>query len=92
MQETQESRVQSLGWEDPLQEKMATHSNPMNRKAWWAAVYGVAESDMTEHACMQSLFISMGEYGERNIPQSYKEREHPSEGLHLGGQRYTRIV
>ena len=27
MQETQETRVQSLGWEDPLEEGMATHSN-----------------------------------------------------------------
>ena len=26
MQETQETRVQSLGWEDPLEEEMATHS------------------------------------------------------------------
>ena len=25
MQETQETRVQSLGWEDPLEEEMATH-------------------------------------------------------------------
>ena len=27
MQETSEMRVQSLGWEDPLKEGMATHSN-----------------------------------------------------------------
>ena len=27
MQETQETRVQSLGWEDPLEEGMATHSS-----------------------------------------------------------------
>ena len=26
MQETQEIRVQSLGWEDPLEEEMASHS------------------------------------------------------------------
>ena len=26
MQETQERRVQSLGWEDPLEKEMATHS------------------------------------------------------------------
>ena len=35
----QEIQVQSLGWEDPLQEEMATHSclgNPMDRGAWWA--------------------------------------------------------
>ena len=27
MQELQETRVQSLGWEDPLEEEMATHSS-----------------------------------------------------------------
>ena len=27
MQETQEREVLSLGWEDPLEEEMATHSN-----------------------------------------------------------------
>ena len=27
MQETQETRVRSLGWEDPLEEGMATHSS-----------------------------------------------------------------
>jgi len=27
MQETQETFVQSLGWEDPLEEDMATHSS-----------------------------------------------------------------
>ena len=27
MQKTQETRVQSLGQEDPLEEEMATHSN-----------------------------------------------------------------
>jgi len=27
MQETQEIQVQSLGWEDPLEEEMATHAS-----------------------------------------------------------------
>ena len=27
MQETQETQVQSLGWEDPLEETMTTHSS-----------------------------------------------------------------
>ena len=37
MQETQEMQVPSLGWEDPLEEEMATHSSvcawedPMDR-------------------------------------------------------------
>ena len=42
--------LQSLGWEDPLEEGMATHSSilgwriPMDRGAWQAAVHGVAKS------------------------------------------------
>ena len=45
-----ETWVQSLGWEDPLEEGMAAHSSslawriPMNRGAWWATVHGVAKS------------------------------------------------
>ena len=44
----QETWVQSLGWKDPLEEGMATHSSilawriPMDRGAWWAAVHWVA--------------------------------------------------
>ena len=46
----QETWVRSLGWEDPLEEGMATHSSilawriPMDGGAWQAAVHGVAKS------------------------------------------------
>ena len=42
--------VHSLGWEDPLEESMATHSNIlawrilMDREAWQAAVHRIAKS------------------------------------------------
>ena len=45
-----ETWVQSLGWEDPLEEGMETHSSflawriPMDRRGWWAAVDGVTKS------------------------------------------------
>ena len=50
MQETQETWVQSLGREGPLEEDMATHSsilvweNPMDRGAWQATVHAVIKS------------------------------------------------
>ena len=43
-----ETRVRSLGQEDPLETEMATHfrfsmlENPMNRGAWQVVVHGVA--------------------------------------------------
>ena len=46
----QETQFQSLGWEDPLEEEMATHSSifawriPMDRGAWWALVHEVTKS------------------------------------------------
>ena len=46
----QETWVQSLGWEDLLEEGTATHSSilawriPMDRGAWRATVHGVAKS------------------------------------------------
>ena len=45
-----ETWVQSLGWEDPLEEGMATHSSIlawrilMDGGAWWATVHGVTMS------------------------------------------------
>ena len=50
VQETQETWVCSQGWEDPLEEEMATHSSIlawrilMDRGAWWATVHWVAKS------------------------------------------------
>ena len=45
-----ETWVQSLGWEDPMEEGMATHSSilnwrsPMDKGAWQATVHEVAKS------------------------------------------------
>ena len=35
MQETKETLVQSLGWEDPLEKEMATHSSILAWKILW---------------------------------------------------------
>ena len=45
-----ETWVQSLGWEDPLEAGMTTHSSilawriPSDRGAWWVTDHGVAKS------------------------------------------------
>ena len=60
--------VWSLGWEDCLEEGMATHSSilawrtPMDRGAWWATVHGVTMSWTwlnTKHIHMPSYSSSM---------------------------------
>ena len=50
-----ETWVRTLGWEDPLEEDMATYPIilawriPMDKGAWWATVYGgPKELDTTE--------------------------------------------
>ena len=55
-----DGRVQSLGWEDPLEKEMATYSiqyscleNPMDRGAWWAIVHGIpkTQTQLSTHTC-----------------------------------------
>ena len=46
-----ETCIRSRGWEDPLEEGMATHSSilawriPMDRRAWQATVHGATISN-----------------------------------------------
>ena len=48
----QEKWVQSLDWEDPLEEGMATHSSilawriPMDRGVWSVTVFGITKSQI----------------------------------------------
>ena len=50
MQEMEQTQVQPLGQEDPLEKGTATHSsilaleNPIDSGAWRTSVYGVAKS------------------------------------------------
>ena len=58
----QETWVQFLGWEDPLEESMATHSSIL---AWrilidrggasWATVHGAAKSWIRLHTCARHV-------------------------------------
>ena len=57
----QETWVQSLSWEDPLEEGMATHSSiltwriPKDRGAGWATVHGVAKSQTKQLSTAQHI-------------------------------------
>ena len=58
-------QVLSLGWKDPLEKEMATHSsiscleNSMDRGAWQATVHGVAKSWTQAHS---RPFCTVGRY------------------------------
>ena len=63
MQEAQEMQVRSLGWEDSLEEEMATYSSiftweiPGTEVPWWGTVHVVTESDLTEHTITYPEFL-----------------------------------
>ena len=57
-----ETRVRSLGWEDPLEKEMATHSSSLTWKIPWTeepgrlhSPWGHEESDTTEQLHFTSL-------------------------------------
>ena len=59
-------RLQSLGWEDPLKEEMATHSSILDgiilqtEETGGLQSTGITESDRTEHTCMHAHVGSAG--------------------------------
>ena len=68
MQNMQEMQVQSLGWEDPLEEEKATHSSILAWEIPWTEEPGgpwskgcteLDRTEATEHTCRQ---ISMNVY------------------------------
>ena len=44
MQEMQETQVQFVGWEDPLEKEMATHSNIFAQRIIWTEEPGGLQS------------------------------------------------
>ena len=61
----QETQVQSLGSEEPLEKEMATHSSilacriPWTEEPEWATVHGVTKSDFTSHIHRLLLHLGM---------------------------------
>ena len=61
MQEIQETRLQPLDWEDPMEESMTTHSSILawripwteeTGRLWSTGSQGVDMTEATEHASM----------------------------------------
>ena len=55
---TWETQVRSLGWEDPVEKEMATHSSTLTWKIPWVeepGLWGCKESDMTERLHLKSI-------------------------------------
>ena len=64
MQATEETQVQSLGWEDDLEKEMATHSSILAREIAWTEELGGLQSmgsqelDMTEGLSINTYICS----------------------------------
>ena len=65
-QETQETRVRSLGWEDPLEEEMATHSSSLAWRIPWTEEPGEQQSVGSQRSRTRLKQLSMrARYGEK---------------------------
>ena len=87
----QETWVQSLGWEDPLEESMATHSSILAWRilmdrggAWWATVHGAAKSQIWLHTCARHVPKGWGTIVNKTVNSSS-----PWWHYSLVGQRQT---
>ena len=72
MRETQETWIQSLGREDPLEKGMATHSSFLAWGSPWTEEPGglqsmgaAKESDTTEHTYLRCGIVCRGEPGQK---------------------------
>ena len=54
----QEMLVPFQGWEEPLEEEMATHSSILAWKILWTEDPGRLQLDTTEHACIYIHILS----------------------------------
>ena len=72
----QETRVQSLGWEDPLEKEMATHSSILawkiqgQRSLVGYSPWGRRESDMTEQLPSLTLNGVQSQWFQYQVPLS----------------------
>jgi len=89
MQETQETQVQSLGWEDPLEEDMAIHFNILAWRIPWTEESGGLQSmgphgdttEVTEHTLYHRHQQSFTACPQMSYPEA-----NPRSHVGLGGQ------
>ena len=66
----QQTRVQSLGWEDPLEKEMVTHSSTLARRIQWTEEpgklqsIGLQESDTSEQQIHSLSQQFLGKHGD----------------------------
>ena len=58
MQETQEMWVQSLGWEDPLEEEIEIHCSILASRIPWTEEPGGLQSTESQKSCDLSILAS----------------------------------
>ena len=75
MQETQEMWVQSLGWEDPLQEEMATHSSILAWEIPWPEVPGGLQSTQSQRVQHDLATKRQTTHTHNGILLSYRKNE-----------------
>ena len=78
MQEKQESRVQSLGWEDPLEKEMATHFSYLEKSNGQRSLVGYnlcgcKELDTTEQLKQQQTFAQVQSSSHSHLLQFLKD-------------------
>ena len=91
----QETQVQSLGWEDPLEKEMATPVFLPGESHGWRSLVGYSprgckESDMTERLHFHFRFHSTGE-GNGNPFQYYCLENPRDRGVHGVAKSQTQL-
>ena len=84
----QETRVRALGWEDPLEKEMATHSSTITWKIPWTEEPGRLQSIGSQrvgHNWATSLSLSAGKESTCNAEDAGEVGSIPGLGLCPGG-------
>ena len=84
----QETQVRSLGWEDPLEKEMATHSSILAWRIPWTeepgySPRGCKESDTTERLHFEDVEVGSALHPPTHVPTSFLLCCSPAPGIGL---------